>query len=175
MKRLYLIALCSVIIVGLLLSSGCTKRAREEARKERRGDIKARITELKKHAITKTMELDEATLNKVIEVTDGYDERKIALFKQRRENLEALRTALKSEKATDLEVKALIDALDKSDEDLFMLRQEEQKELSTFLTTQQLGRYLLFDEKFRREVRRHIESKKDSRRNKWKWDGRAGK
>ncbi len=173
MRRLYVTALCSVIIVGLVMSAGCGKRSREETRKERHGDIKARITELKKHVMAKTMELDEATIDRVIKVTNGYDERKIALFEERRENLKALKTALKSGKATDPEIAALIDIVNKNDEDLLSLRQEEQKELSTFLTTQQLGRYLLFDEKFKREVRRHIESKRSSHWKKWTRDDRA--
>jgi Spy/CpxP family protein refolding chaperone len=169
MKRLYVTALCSVIAAGLVMSAGCGKKARFDTDKDHHGDIKARITEIKRHVMAKTMDLDEATINKVIDVTNGYDERKIALFKERRTNLDALRTTLKSDKTTDAEVKPLIDALNKNDEALFQLRQEEQTELATILTTQQLGRYMLFEEKFKHAVRKRIESRRDNRHHSWKW------
>jgi hypothetical protein len=164
MKRIGTLALCVVIAAGVLMSAGC----REEARKEGHKDTKARIIELKKQFMTKTMDLDETTINKVIEVTDKYDQQKISLLKEHRINMEALKTALDSGKATDSDLKSLIDALNKGDEDLFALRQQEDKELSTFLTTRQLGRYLVFDDKFKRKMRRHIESGRYSNGDKRK-------
>ncbi len=159
MKRAGRLALCAVIAVGILVSTGC----REEARKERHKDIKTRITELKKHVLSKTMDLDEATLNKVITVTDRYDKQKILLLKQHRKNMEALKTALDSGKTSDSDLASLIDTLNKDEGDLLLLRQQEEKELSTFLTTRQLGSYLVFEEKFERAVRKHIESRRHSR------------
>ncbi|MBN2224660.1 MAG: hypothetical protein JW765_08305 [Deltaproteobacteria bacterium] len=164
MKRIATLALCVVIAAGVLMSAGC----REEARKEGHKDTKARITELKKKAMTKTMDLDEATINKVIEVTDKYNQQKISLLKDRRINIEALKTALDSGKATDSDLKSLIDSLNKGEADLFALRQQEETELSTFLTTRQLGLYLVFDDKFKRKIRRHIESERSSNRDKRK-------
>lgn len=166
MKRLSTLALFVIVAAAILISAGC----REEARKEGYKDVETRITDLKKNVLSKTMDLDETTLNKVIDVTDKYDKQKISLLKEHRKNMKALKTALDSGKATDSDIRSLIDTLNKGEEDLFTLRQQEEKELSTFLTTEQLGRFLVFDDKFKREVRRHVESGRESHKNKWKGD-----
>jgi uncharacterized protein YicC (UPF0701 family) len=161
MKRIAVPALCILIAAGIMLSAGCREKEKKDF-----GDVKARITELKREAMTRNLNLDEATVNRAIEVTEKYNQEKIALLNQHRENMDALKNALDSGNAADSDLKALIDALDKGEQDLISLRQQEREELSTFLTTQQLGRYLVFEDRFKKKLKRHIASKLYSRDKK---------
>ena len=131
-----------------------------ETRDIKEKEIRGRITELKKTLMGRSLDMDEATLNRIIDLTDRYDEKRKSINTQRKDDLKALFTALKTEEPKDSEIKALIDKLSKSEDELFSLRKQEQKELSMILTPSQMGRYLVFMEKFNRNVRKIIAGKR---------------
>ena len=57
------------------------------------------------------------------------------------------------------EIDAIIDDLLDIEEEVVSLREKEMKEISSLLTTEEFGRYLIFDERFKRKMHEVIMEK----------------
>jgi Spy/CpxP family protein refolding chaperone len=129
----------------------------------KKDDVKARIGEMKKTLMTRALDLDQATIDKIVAISDRYEEKRKTIRQARRETLKSLMVALKDKDTTDSEIKAIIDKLTKNEDELYNLRRQEQKELSKILTSRELARYMIFIVKFNREVTKIIARKRFSR------------
>lgn len=152
MKKLLIVTMSVLLVFG----SYSLFAQEEDAPGEKRDEIRARIEELKKDLMSIKLGFDDATLSKIFEINEKYAVKMGDYAKERGDKMKALEDALKVEEVKDSDVKVIIDDLFKIEENLFSQRKKEHDELSKVLSTEELGRLILFNIKFNRNIMRLI-------------------
>ena len=123
---------------------------------KKKEDAKWRIDLIRKGMLAQELGLDEATLAKLVGINDRYDIERKKLFEERRDNMAALDKALSKEKSTDSEIDGIVNKLIGVEDKIDELRKKEMGELDKLLTTEQMGRYIVFNDRFNKEIMRII-------------------
>lgn len=164
MNKIFLLVVCSLI----LASSGLTQDfGRQEGHFKRRAPIK-KIEELEKIKLLEVMNLDEAVAAKLI-TRRSQDRAKIWDIEDKINSvLENIENEVNKGKDKD------ISKIQKLNESYLNLNMEIEKEKQSFLrslpdilNTEQIGKYIVFERKFREEIR-DLLMKERMRRNKGK-------
>ena len=150
-----LISICCIVFTALAFQP--------EENTDRRDKIKERVGDLKKELLISRLEFDDATSEKLIEINEKYFELMIEKVTERKDTMEALEELYKQEEVSEKEINTLIDDLFDIDDEITNLRTKENKEISSLLTTEEFGRYLIFNERFNREIRKIIMEKAHDR------------
>jgi hypothetical protein len=155
-KKLFIISavLVSILVIGLIALA-----FQSEDTTDRRDKIKERVGDLKMELLISRLEFDEATAEKIIEINEKYFDLMMEKVTERKEVMKSLETLYMEEEVNEKEIKSLIGDLFDLDEDIMTIKDKEMKEVSSLLTTEEFGRYLIFEELFYREMRKVIMEK----------------
>jgi len=162
------------ILVGMMVPQTAAQPDRDfnqesaitsPAKRER---IRQRIETLRMWELTRALDLDEATAAKLFPLLNRYAKKRQELEKGIQADLSGLREALKNR---DQErIRELLDQLEDRHRALQQLNDEERAELKKVLTLEQQAQYILFQQRFNREIRRLIN---EARRRRLKKVGRG--
>ena len=126
---------------------------------DRKEKIKERVGDLKMELLISRLEFEEATAEKIIEINERYFDLLGEKTAERKEAMTALEEIYMQDEVNEKEVDALIDDIFDIEEEVMNLRNKENKEIASLLTTEEFGRYLIFNERFHREIRKIIMEK----------------
>jgi len=135
--------------------------------KQQRDKVRERIETLKMWKMTKALDLDEATSEKVFPILNKYDKRKAEIHQELRDGMRSLRQSLSENRTGELQ--DILSGLEENHKALQSIKDEEWAEMKKVLTIEQQARFILFRQEFDREVHRLIADAKDRR------TGRGGK
>jgi len=125
--------------------------------------------------LTEELDLTEETGAKLFPILRKYDEKRIALQKERQHIMDQLRTALEDEATSDEELEAAMDTLDNNASAVSDLLRQQREELKGILSLRQQAKFIIFQREFHREIRKIIaEARERRRRAKWE-ETRGGK
>jgi len=147
-------ALISMLVIGFSAMA-----FQPDDNSDRREEIMERVGDLKKELLISRLDFDEATSEKLVEINVKYFELMAEKVSERKETMEALEELYKDEDVEVKEIDALIDDLFDIEEGIMDIRNRENKEISSLLSTEEFGRYLIFNERFQKEIRKVIMEK----------------
>lgn len=128
----------------------------EEAGEAKREEVRRKLETVRMWRLTETLKLDEKTSTQLASFLSSIDEKRRGLIKENREAIKEMRASLNAAKPDEGKLKAGIDRIERNQQAIQELRQKEISGVKGMLTTEQQARYLVFQQDFRREVRRMI-------------------
>ncbi len=150
------IIVATLAVLLALLSFASLSFGAEDDINKRKEDAKWRIDLIRKGLLAQELGLDEATLAKLVGINDRYDSERKKLIEERRDNIAALDKAIKKENVNESEIGGIVNKLVGVEDKIYELRKKETGELDKILTTEQMGRYILFNDRFNKEIMRLI-------------------
>jgi Spy/CpxP family protein refolding chaperone len=156
MKK-YVFTATALVSIALIAIAALAFQQEEDT--DRREMIKERVGDLKMELLISRMEFEEATAEKIIEINEKYFDLVSEKTTERKEAMTALEELYRQDEVNEKEVDSLVDDLFDIEEEVMNLRSKEYKEISSLLTTEEFGRYLIFNERFHREIRKVIMEK----------------
>jgi Spy/CpxP family protein refolding chaperone len=135
---------------------------------EKREKIRKRIELIRMWKLTEELDLTEETGAKLFPILRKYDEKRIALQKERQNIMDQLRKALEDEATSDEAIEATMDTLDNNASAMSDLLRQQREELKGILSPRQQAKFIIFQREFHREIRKIIgEARERRRRAKW--------
>ncbi len=120
-------------------------------------EMRERMAELEKIKLIEVLEMDEETTLRFFSRRTDFKKQHDNLREQLDEKIDLLETTLKSARmVTDEELKSMIDDIGEINLKLEKQRIQHIKSLNDLLTYDQIGRYIVFERRFREELRRLI-------------------
>jgi len=117
--------------------------------------IRERIETLRLWKLTKALDLDEVTASRLFPLLNRYDKKRFRIEKAVRKDMGDLKRAL--EDGNRNEIQEILQRLEDRHRELQRLNNEEMAEIKKILTPEQQARYVLFQYRFKREMRKMIE------------------
>lgn len=159
MKRYIIsILLTSFLVLGIALNGMALPDEDDFDRpptKELREKIRNRIETLRMWRLTRALDLDEKTAARLFPLLNRYDKKREKIERGIRDDMDALRSALNDKRMSEL--KDILESLEDKHRELQRLNDEERAELKKVLTPEQQAKYILFQYRFKRDIRRIIE------------------
>lgn len=130
---------------------------------EKRKKIRERIELIRMWKLAEELQLTEETGAKLFPILQKYDEKWIGLQGERRTIIQGLRKALHDEGISDQEVEATMVRMEENASAAVDLLREQRQELKGILSPRQQARFILFQRRFHREIRRVIAEARERR------------
>jgi len=125
---------------------------------EKREAVRKKIEAVRIWKLTEVLNLDTATSAKLAAYLASMDQQRMKIFREQMMTMRELRRILKTPKPDEQSLSVSLDKLEKSRHTMQVLRDQELSGLKDILTTEQLARYVLFQQEFQREIREMIDS-----------------
>ncbi len=122
------------------------------------GSGKKQLEHFRKLKIVETLDLNEETTLRFFVKLNEF-ENKIKSLKKQKQNLMDSLEILVEEDAKSLSFEKIFDELIQSEEKLLETKKTFQNEMKSILTSEQMAKYLVFEKKFRQEVKNTIEQR----------------
>lgn len=121
--------------------------------------------------LTKELDLDEKSAARLFPILNRYDKKRMDFEIERFRIMRQLREAINEDRGwnNDRKVDKLIERLESNKSALDRLREEERGELKKALTSKQMARYILFQQRFEHEMKEMI---REHRRERFPERGR---
>jgi len=132
--------------------------------REKRQQIRKRIELIRMWRLTEELDLTEETGAKLFPILRTYDEKRIALQRERHNIMDRLRKALEDEATPDEAIEATMETLDNNASAVSDLLRQQREELKGVLSTRQQAKFILFQRDFHREIRKIIAEARERRK-----------
>ncbi|MFC1889566.1 hypothetical protein ACFL4G_07400 [Thermodesulfobacteriota bacterium] len=129
-----------------------------------RSKVKERIKLIKMWKLIDILDLDEARAQKIFPVIQRFDAQREEIHDRHNENIRALRAALEAETPNDADLTKLIERMLEERNALVRAQTEEIEALRGMLSVQELGKLILFQDEFRKEIHKIISESRRGRR-----------
>ncbi len=116
-------------------------------------EVRKKIEAIRIWRLTEELKLDEKTSARLASLLSSIDQRRAMIARESMEAMRDLRAYLKSEKPDRSKLKAALDRIERNQNEMMDLRKKEIGGVRDILTVEQQARYVLFQQKFRREMR----------------------
>ena len=142
-----------IISLSIMLSALAVFAQEIEDRKANRDRIEAKVEELRKEILISKVGLTESEVTKITAINKKYREKRRSLLKEGIENKRALTKALREETVNESELKSILNKRSSLEDEMTNLRRQEESEISRLLSTEKFARYIVFNERFNRQMR----------------------
>lgn len=116
-------------------------------------NARKKIEAIRISRLTEALNLDEKTAARFIPAITALEQKRRTIMREHRQSLMELRRQMQGQQADPSRLKETIERYAASRRDMMKLREKEFDTAREHLTTDQLGRYLLFQQDFLQEVR----------------------
>ncbi len=140
---------------------------------EKQEQIRKKVDTLRIWRLTETLRLDSESSAKLASILSSHDRQRGNLFRERRETMRALRTAVTSKKPDETKLQTLLDQLETNHRSTQELTEMEWKSLQGILNTEQQARFVIFQQDFRRDIQKMISRARETEQGKGPVSGRA--
>ena len=123
---------------------------------EKRKKIRERIELIRMWKLAEALQLNEETGAKLFPILRNYDKKWIRLQGERRTIMQGLRKALQDEGISDKEIEAAMVRMEENSVAAVDLLRQQRQEVKGILSPRQQARFILFQRRFHREIRRVI-------------------
>ena len=125
--------------------------------------IKERLVLLRNWQLMEEFDLSSQRAQKVFNILKRFDDKRIKLIQKRRKIINKLRQAVKNRSYSDKKLNKLMDEFNKVNIAIAKLPNEERLELSTVFTPREQARYILFAQRFARNMRQIVKRSRASK------------
>ncbi len=133
---------------------------------ERPGRFKEKIVTMRNWELMDVFDLSEERAQEVFSILKKYDNERERLIMERRELMKALKRAASNPGAPEDRLKELIERYHDLNMRIAELPKRELEGLSKVFSTRELARYILFSERFSRDLKAAVYRKLDERRRR---------
>jgi hypothetical protein len=119
-----------------------------------------KIDQLERVKLMDILEVDEETLIKFFKRLSDFKSSTWELFARKDSLARQVQKFLASDNTSDEKIAETIDELSAADKKMFQLKTEFLKETKELLPTRELAKFILFEQRFRRELMKAFEKKK---------------
>lgn len=133
---------------------------------ERREKVRKRVETIRILRLTEELGLDEETTTRLVSRIREIEKERWVLIKERRNTQRDLRKASHSADPDNETLKLLMESLEKNQADLTRLGEKERKTVKELLTPQQQAKYVLFQDRFKEEMKERIQKARKDRSSK---------
>jgi hypothetical protein len=119
-------------------------------------EVKERLITIRNWKLMEEFDLSGEKAQKVFDILKRYDKKREKLVIKRRKLLRRLRKDIKQPETTDDKLRSIINEIVLINVELARIPEQELKGLSEVFTQKELARFLLFSERFAREMQRII-------------------
>jgi Spy/CpxP family protein refolding chaperone len=133
---------------------------------ERPGRFKEKIVTMRNWELMDVFDLSEKRAQEVFSILKKYDKERERLIMERRELMRALRREVSDPAAPEDRLKELINRYHELNMRIAELPKRELEGLSRVFSTRELARYILFSERFSRDLKATVYRKLDDRRRR---------
>jgi hypothetical protein len=123
---------------------------------EKREKIRKRIELIRMWKLTEELDLTEETGAKLFPILHKYDEKWVKLKEEGRSIMKELRKALKDEATPDEEIEAAMEKVEKNALAASDVLRQRHEELKGVLSPRQRAKFIVFQRRFQREIRKII-------------------
>jgi hypothetical protein len=123
---------------------------------EKRKKIRERIELIRMWKLTDELDLNEETGANLFPLLRKYDEKWMELQRERRNIMKELRKAVEDEATSDEEIEAAMENAEENAAAVSDLLRQQRQELKGILLPRQQAKFILFQRKFQREIRKII-------------------
>jgi Spy/CpxP family protein refolding chaperone len=116
---------------------------------------------LRIYELIKALDLDEKTAIRFFPILNKYDKKRAEINHKIREDIRELKEALKEK--SEAQIKDILKRLQQNRKALQELNDEKNAELKNVLTVEQQAKYMLFQYKFPKELRKKISGRRHIR------------
>lgn len=153
MKKVLFVFVLLVLTAGIAGEGLCQPPGE---RPERKG-IRKKVGVMRVWELTKALDLDEETASRLFPVLNEYDRKRTKIHEAVRADRDKLKVAL-NDGSYD-RMKEILGRLERHDEAMQQINQEERAELKNILTVKQQARFVLFHREFRHRTKRMLAEK----------------
>ncbi len=166
-KNVFKFLLLFFLVVGFTLDSVAEppESFDRPPTKEQMEKIRKRIETLRMWKLTKALDLDEDTAAQLFPLLNRYGKKRAEIERNLREDMIALRDALKDRREGQL--RDILERLEKNHKALQRINDEERTELKNVFTIEQQAKFVIFQQEFKREIRKIIAEIRKRRREKF--------
>ena len=126
--------------------------------------VKERIKLIKMWKLIDILDLDEERAAKIFPVIQRFDAQREEIHDRHNENIRALKAALDVAPPNDKEITKILDRMLEERNNLVQVQTEEIEALRGMLSAQELGKLILFQDEFRKEIHKIISESRRGRR-----------
>jgi hypothetical protein len=163
MKKFIAITLSILMIATAVVAFA---QQSKDDRAAERARIQAKMEELKTEILISQLGFSNTTVTKLTSIDKKYKDKKKALIIEGRDNNKALREALKNEPVNETELKSILKKRTSISDKMFDLRKQEENEISKLLSTEDFARYIVFNQRFKRQMRGFVHGGGKDRKKK---------
>lgn len=116
--------------------------------RRQRGEIEARVRTMKIWKMTEELDLSEEQATRFFPIMQAMEEKQDAVEQERRQTLDKLGDLVWKENADAGEINSLLDQLEKLGGEEIAIRKQFRKDVSNVLTPPQMGKMVLFNQRF---------------------------
>ncbi len=127
-------------------------------------EVKERLITLRNWQLMEEFNLSPQKAQRVFNILKGFDDKRIRLIQKRRKIINKLRHAVENGSISNNELNRLMNELNKINIAIARLPDEERRALSGVFTPQEQARYILFSQRFARNIRQAMRRSKPVRR-----------
>lgn len=162
MRKVLFVSFLLFLTVGLT-GDGLCKSADETKINGpfKKKEIRKRVEILRMWGLTRALDLNEKIASKLFPLLHKYDKKKTGVQHSIREDIKGLKLAL--EEKSEAQIKSILTRLKQKHKKLQELNDEEMSELKDILTIEQQAKYVLFQHKFTRDMRKIFTGEKKRR------------
>ncbi len=162
-KRILSFMVFGLLAAGLICngSAAHAQFQEDEPSSEKREKIRKRIETLRMWKLTEALDLDEETSARLFPLLSKFDKQRAQLQQSIRKDMRELRRALRSQQ--DADFAGIVGRLETNHREMQRIKDEEFQELKTVLSPKQQAQLILFNMKFRNEMRKMIEESRGKR------------
>ncbi len=110
------------------------------------------LLEYKRQHLAAALRVDQTRVDRLLEVERRFNTRVRPLRQQLNRDMDRLRTLLASSRPDDAQIKAVLDSLYRTREQLHSLRRQQDAAQAALLTPTQQARYLMFQQELNRQL-----------------------
>ncbi|MEW6002221.1 MAG: hypothetical protein AB1638_06185 [Nitrospirota bacterium] len=138
----------------------------EPPTREQMGKVRERIETLRIWKLTKALDLDDRTSAQLFPVLNRYDKKRVEIEHALWSGMRELKESLKGKREGQL--KGIIERLEADHKALQRINDSEREELKKILTVEQQAKFILFQQKFNREIKKIIAEARERRLERFK-------
>ncbi len=147
------VTVLSLVLLGFFTTSSAFCKVFQHGN-QRAKEIKERLITLRNWQLMEELNLKGNRAQRVFDILKRFDDEREALIMKRRRLLRKLKDALETGSMSDAELKRLMTEITETNVALARIPQKELRGLEQVFTPRELARYLLFSQRFARQVRR---------------------
>jgi len=122
--------------------------------KERMEQVRKRVEMVRIWKLTEVLDLDQETADRLFPILRKYDRKRMELQRERGQLRRQIRQMESGRSGEKVDAEKLLEGIENTRTRMMEIEEQQNRELKKVLTPEQMVKYISFEERFRREMKR---------------------